>query len=206
MQDLMYIMEFLRTPGVEGRQRLTGYIPCTPRNYTGQARPERYAAIGVSGVTIATGCDLGQTDAETLLDYGLASAIVNRLRPYFGLKQEHALRKLHILPLTVAQDTADAIDLAVHAGYWRHRVAPAYQAAAGLPATALPRQAQAVLFSLCFNYGCGGFRRRAPNTWAALVRQDWQDAARRLGNRKLWVEPWAQSRRAIEGRLLQEVC
>ena len=53
-------MEFIRNflKKWETRQ-LIGYIPCEKRNYRG-APGEGFEPIGQSGVTIATGLDLGQ--------------------------------------------------------------------------------------------------------------------------------------------------
>lgn len=42
----------------ESRQ-LVAYVPCRPRNYTGQGDYAGYTPFGVSGVTVATGLDLG---------------------------------------------------------------------------------------------------------------------------------------------------
>lgn len=64
------IRAFLAT--VEGKQQTQGYIPCDlvgggTANYKGGPNPERYRPMGVSGVTVGTGVDLGQTDAATLV-------------------------------------------------------------------------------------------------------------------------------------------
>ena len=204
--NIPYISDFLNTPGVEGPRQIRGYVPCRPKNFTGPPQnPMMFDAIGVSGVTIATGCDLGQTGADVMRGYGLSEAIVNCLRPYFGLKQREAIEKLAVLPLTVSTAVAEEIDHAVHAGYLRG-VESAYNSESKTPFADLPKQAQAVIFSLCFNYGCAGFRRRAPNTWKALVNGDWKEAATRLRSRDFWTEEWSKNRRGIEGRLLQEVC
>lgn len=202
-----YISEFLST--VEGPCQTVGYIPCNKvgggtANYKGKGDPEQYRAMGVSGVTIATGCDLGQTTLGTLTGYGLDEGIAHQLAPYIGLKQGAALRKLHRLPLTVALVTANAIDRAVHAGYLHTYVIPAYDNFSPKHKFSyLPKQSQAVVMSLCFQLGCGGLKRRAPKTWAALCRGDWADASERLCNASLWEG--YQGRRKQEGLLLKEV-
>ena len=207
--DIAYIRAFLRRPGIEGPQQLRGYIPChwtrgRTRNYTGQPHPEEYTAMGVSGVTIATGVDLGQTTADDLESNGAPSAIVNCLRPYLGLRQDAAIRKLHAVPLSVSPATADALDDAVH-GMHAARIAARYdQDSPVTPFADLPPQAQAAIFSLLYQLGCTGGPRRAPNTWTALLRGDWADAARRLRTRSYWEG--YQDRRALEGALLREVC
>lgn len=205
--ELRYISDFLST--VEGPCQTVGYIPCNKvgggtANYKGKGDPELYRAMGVSGVTIATGCDLGQTTLDTLTGYGLDSGIAHALVPYIGLKQDAALRKLHELPLTVSLDSAYAIDRAVHAGYLSRYVIPAYDNFSPKHnCVDLPKQAQAVIMSLCFQLGCGGLKRRAPKTWAALCRGDWADASERLCNASLWEG--YQGRRRQEGLLLKEV-
>lgn len=201
--DIAYISAFLNTPGVEGPRQMVGYVPARPGNFTGRPGqdPERYAAIGVSGVTIATGCDLGQTDAVTLREYDIREELIQTLLPYIGLKKAAAIRKLASLPLRITPSDAEDLDRTVHAGYLRRYVQPAYERAAGFRFDDLPRQAQAVVFSLCFQKGCNGVRRDWPRVWGYLTRRDWAGASRELltGFRQY------ADRRAIEGRLLQEV-
>ena len=89
------IREVLNRPGFEGPQQLRGYIPCDlttggTANYYGGPNPERYVPMGISGVTIGTGVDLGQTDAATLGGMGVNPGIVNQLRPYLGQRKAAA--------------------------------------------------------------------------------------------------------------------
>ena len=189
---------------VEGKQQTQGYIPCDlvgggTANYRGGPNPERYVPMGVSGVTIAMGVDLGQTSAPELDGMGVSSATINRLRPYLGQSGPAAVEVLHRLPLTVSQAVADELDEALHT---RHiGIAKArYDKDAGAGAfEALPWQAQAAISSIIYQRGPGSIK-RFQNTWDAFVRQDWPDAARRLMNGDLWER--YQSRRAAEGRLL----
>lgn len=204
MADMHYIQALLNTPGVEGPRVTIGYIPARPGNFYGRPNqhPGAYTAIGASGVTIATGCDLGQTDAPTLQAYGVPLAIINQLRPYIGLKKAVAISKLSTLPLTISTDTAAMLDECVHTGYLRKYVAPAYQKAAGTSFDALPKQAQAVVFSVCFQKGCGGVRRDWPKLWGYLVTQNWCAASKEL---RTGFSQY-KLRRRIEGELLQELC
>lgn len=203
--ETSFISGFFGT--VEGQRQSVGYIPCHrlaggTANYKGHGSPTDYRAMGASGVTIATGCDLGQTNAETLYSYGLADSIVNCLVPYIGKKRDDALNVLHRIPLTISADTAEAIDLAVHGGYIRRYVIPAFERdCAKMRFADIPKQAQAAIASICFQKGVGGTKRDAPNTWTAFVRCDWNDAASRLCNRALWNE--YQNRRVKEGEMLK---
>lgn len=202
-----YIFAFLHRDHLEGPQALHGYIPCHKvaggtANYRGIGDPAAFIAMGASGVTFATGVDLGQTDITTLTNYGLDAGIINFVYPYLGLKKQAALQKLHALPLTVSQDIANQVDRAVHAGYLHRYVIPAYDKAAQKPFANLPKQAQAVIFSLCFQKGCTGVRKDWPKVWNHLIQQDWPSAAKEL------LHGFSQyaSRRAVEGRELMELC
>ncbi len=220
---IAHIRAFLNRPGIEGPQQVRGYIPCRRnddgkgKNYIGPSgtpsdgvrypatgMPAAYTAMGASGVTIATGADLGQTDADTLRAAGVSDGIVNALRPYIGLRRDAALRKLHALPLAISRSTADALDVAV-IGLHAARIAARYDQDSPIaPFAALPPQAQAAIFSLLYQLGCAGGPRRAPRTWAALLSGDWRDAAARLGKASLWEG--YQVRRALEGDHLKELC
>lgn len=219
MADIAYISDFLAR--VEGPRQRRGYVPSNRRpdgkgrNYIGPAgteplgvqfpatgNPADFQAMGASGVTIATGCDLGQTDAATLSGYGLAEDIIRQFTPYLGLKKSAALNKLFAAPLVISGADATATDHAVHAGYLDRYVRPAYDRDSSVPFDELPKQAQAVIFSCCFQKGCGGVRRNWPRTWGYLTTQNWCKAADELIH---GFRQYAQ-RRAIEGRLLKELC
>lgn len=196
------IRAFLAT--VEGKQQTQGYIPCDlvgggTANYTGGPNPERYVPMGISGVTVGTGVDLGQTDAATLASIGVSPSTVNSLRPYLCQSGPAAVTVLHRLPLFVSHEVAEELDAAMHSHHINIAQAR-YDKNAGAGAfAALPWQAQAAITSIIYQRGPGSIR-KFTNTWAALVRRDWPDAARRLMNGDLWER--YQSRRAAEGRLL----
>lgn len=191
---------------VEGPRQTTGYIPCNLKtggtaNYKGGPNPERYSAMGASGVTIATGCDLGQTDFATLTGYGLERAIAGVFNPYYGKKRDDAIRTLRKWPLVITPDAARQLDEAVHLGYLTRFVIPAYNKESRVKFADLPGKAQAVIMSICFQKGVGGTRRGAPLTWAAFCRQDWKAASDEL----LHGFTAYKSRRITEGKLLQEL-
>ena len=105
MADMAYITDFLTK--VEGPRQVRGYVPCNRisdgkgRNYIGAVGvppcgvqypatgdPSGFRAMGASGVTVATGCDLGQTDIPTLKAYGLTDEdLLCKRDPYIGLKK-----------------------------------------------------------------------------------------------------------------------
>ena len=187
------IHNVLRCPGFEGPQQLRGYIPCDlstggTANYYGGPNPERYIPMGISGVTIGTGVSPG---------------IVNQLRPYLSRSKAAAVDALHRLPLTISQAVADELDAAM-LNHHITKIADYYDRAVGLPGrfATLPWQAQAVIVSIQYQRGVNS-PRKYPNTWKAFVNQDWQDATARLKNGRLWSG--YQKRRALEGKLLEEI-
>lgn len=182
MADLAFISGFLNESGVEGKRQTRAYVPARPHNFTGAKRqnPHLFTAIGASGITIATGVDLGQTSAAELAAYGLEPALGLRLSPWLGLKRKAAIEKLAAMPLTISEDFAASLDHAVHGGYLARHVRPAFERASGASFDSLPRQAQAVIFSCCYQKGCGGVARDWPRLWSCLIRQDWQAASREL--------------------------
>lgn len=202
------IASVLNRPGFEGPQQLRGYIPCNlttggTANYYGGDHPERHVPMGISGVTVATGVDLGQTDAATLTRLGVSASLVDRLRPYLERRKADAVRALHDAPLTLWAEEADSLDTAM-LGHHVSMISRRYDRDAGAGAfEALPWQAQSVVVSLLYQRGVNS-PSRFPHTWASLVRGDWADAAARLSNGALWEG--YQHRRSLEGRLLRELC
>ena len=202
------IVEVLRRPGFEGPQQLRGHIPCElatggTANYHGGPEPEKYRPMGISGVTVGTGVDLGQTDAATLAGMGVDPGIVNQLRPYLGQSGADAVAVLHRMPLIVSRDVADELDAAM-LNHHVDKISDHYDRAAGVTDAfaALPWQAQAVIVSIQYQRGVNS-PRKYPNTWRALVSRDWADAAARLGNGRLWSG--YRYRRRLEGQLLEEL-
>lgn len=193
----------------EGR-KCTGYIPCyvseeaqqrvgkATRNYTGDnGPPQDYRVMGVSGVTIGTGCDLGQQTEAGLRVMGVPHALLNAFRPYIGVRADAAIRALHRAPLTITEAECDALDFAVHATYVQ-RAAKLYDGASSVPFADIPPEAQAVVAHLFYHLGSP---KKYLNTWTALTRQNWQTAADKLRNGDLWSGPYDHGR-ASEGRLL----
>lgn len=205
MADLPRIEKFLST--VEGPRQTVGYIPCNSRwkagktaDYKGEGDPDGFEVMGASGVTIATGVDLGQTDQSTLRKIGVPDGIVNQLIPYIGKKRNEAIITLHRMPLTVSPETAETLDHCVHAHHLS-LISRRYDRDAGKGAFDFaPWQAQAVIYSLLYQHGTGGAS-KFPKTWRALVAQDWLAAALELLSDN-W--PAYLNRRHDEGALLME--
>lgn len=191
----------------EGKQVTKGYIPCDlttgkTANYYGGANPERYIPMGVSGVTIGTGVDLGQTDEPTLRRIGVSDKTIDAVRFYLQKTKIKAVYALHEKPLTITPEMAEELDACMHNQHieiTRKR----YNRDAGEGAfEELPWQAQAVITSIIYQRGPGSIK-KFENTWNAFVRKDWKDASARLQNSSLWKG--YQSRRREEGKILDTI-
>lgn len=60
----------------EGGRKLDGYVP--------------HSRVSKSGVTIATGFDLGQRRRSELVALGLPHRLIEQLEPYLGVKRRDA--------------------------------------------------------------------------------------------------------------------
>lgn len=201
------IVEFLRGPYMEGPQQLVGYIPCNlttggTTNYKGGPNPGRHIPMGISGVTIATGIDLGQQSARVMGKAGIPALNFVVFLPYLGKRKKDAVMALYEKPLKISKEEADILDNAM-TGHYLELTASRYERDAGSGAfSTLPWQAQAVIHSILFQRGTGS-PKNFPNTWKAFVSRNWKDASSRLCNRSLW--DGYQNRRNQEGLLLREL-
>ena len=177
---------------LEGAGVTRGYVPCDKAG-----RP-----LGVSGVTIGTGVDLGQQTGAGLLDMGVPHAVVKKLPPYIGLKKDAALAAIKDQPLTLSPAETSALDDAVIKRYLRDIEARYNKDNPASPFADLPPEAQAVLVSILYQRGLGS-PKSYPNTWTLLLKGDWPGAAAKLCNGALW--DGYQTRRAAEGKLLKRI-
>ena len=192
MIDTAYIRTVLER--FEGKGITKGYVPADK-----SGKP-----FGASGVTIATGLDLGQQTKEGLAAMGISATIINRLAPYIGAKREEAQYILAREPLRLTQEEVDAIDRAVHAKYIDETAGlfgrDAFEAA--------PKEVQAVAVSLHYQFGTPA-RKASPaleSAWNAMQHGDYAYAAAQLREPLGWSAPHQQyiKRRAAEAALLEK--
>lgn len=193
-------MDWRFIAGQEGGQKLMGYVPhriaLDPRTHRSVS-----TAIGRSGVTVATGVDLGQYGLPDLDALALSPALKAKLTPYVGKVREEALRALEALPLTLSHQEADQLDGAVQSVI-AARVRRIYDAALDdTPGLArfddLPVPAQTVILSISYQYG-PNFGRALPRIWDALIAQNWPRAEHELRDPGLQY----RDRRTAEAHLL----
>lgn len=153
----------------EGGVRLDGYVP-VPANSR-------------SGVTIATGFDVGQRNRADLVALGLPLSLVDKLTPYLGVIRFDAQKLLDKKPLRITLLEARLIDKAVkhdHLAKLVARYAASPHNTGRVHFFSLPAEAQTVIASLSFQYG--NLSVRAPRIWRMVSSQDWTAAVRELRN------------------------
>ena len=145
----------------EGSRILSGYVP--------DAKGSK------SGVTIATGFDLG---ARNLADLkGLPKAIIDKLKPYLGIKGAQAQEVAKDLSVTDAE--AQAID-EFSKKEATDRLKAKWQSATGESFDDLPKHKATVVASVAFQYG--DLESQTPNFWRQITKDDWNAAEKNLRN------------------------
>lgn len=153
---------------LEGGSRTVGYVPA--------------ASVSKSGVTIATGFDLGQRNENDLKNLKLSALLIARLKPYLGVQGLNAQAMLKKTPLLITAIEAQLIDKAVKSAHVS-QVKLKYDAAPGnkVKFIDIPSEAQTVIVSVAFQYGVQ-LNVRAPKFWKSVTSQDWPEAIKILKN------------------------
>lgn len=160
-----YSIDFSFIAHLEGGSATRGYVPD--------------AGNSCSGVTIATGFDLGQRQLADLQALDLPDTLAERLRPYLGLTGHAAMAQLSTQPLSITAAQAEQIDEAYKEPFI-NRLAASYGKCGGGDFAQLPAQMQTVIASVAFQYG--DLASRTPNFWKQVVAHDWNGAHSNLLN------------------------
>ena len=128
-----------------------------------------------SGVTIASGFDLGQKDESDL--QGLSPDLIELLRPYLGIKGADAQSLAS--NLTVSEEQAKAInefakskELVGLKEKWLKKTGKSFDD--------LPMNEATVIASVAFQYG--DLESRTPNFWNQITSGDWEGAVKNLND------------------------
>jgi GH24 family phage-related lysozyme (muramidase) len=201
MIDTAYIRTVLAR--FEGKAIARGYIPCARGTYYGTG-PDKGEPLGASGVTVATGVDLGQQTRKGLESMGISPEIVVLLVPYIGLQKQAAMEKLRKAPLTLSAAQVEEIDRILHERYITET--------AGLfgrdSFERAPKQVQAVAVSLHYQFGALS-RAASPalgRAWDLMRQGAYTSAADALRDLSGWSKSHQlyMSRRRAEAALLDE--
>jgi len=162
----------------EGKRYLQGYVPAD-----NQGR-----VIGQSGVTIASGIDLGQHGPSDMKALNLYQGLIDRLTPYMkptlrGAAAQDFLKKN---PVSISDEEARMIDERAQTKRYND-VAGQYNAAVANEYgknpprfQGLPQGAQTAITDLAFQYG--NLAARTPVFWDQVTTGQWQAAQDNLWN------------------------
>lgn len=149
---------------LEGGATCTGYVPD--------------AQHSKSGVTIATGFDIGQRSSDDL-HLLLPEQIALKLTHYCGAKGMQAAALLANSPLLLTEPETKVIDTCVKAQLVKSLVHK-YNRVSSVPFGNLPECAQTVIASVAFQYG--NLAKRCPTFWGLVITQNWQGMVNELTN------------------------
>lgn len=172
----------------EGGSKTQGYVPAVNKSK--------------SGVTIATGFDLGQRSESDLKALGLSSTLVSKLKPYAGIKAKEAQDLLKKKPLVINANQAAEIDKLIKKKHIDD-IKQKYNAAikeGGTKFEDLPPEAQTVITSVSFQYGTN-LKSAAPKFWGAVTSADWKKTKEILND----FGDAYPTRRGLEADLIGEI-
>lgn len=159
----------------EGNQKTTAYV----------LKDSQGVPLQKSGVTIATGFDIGAHSVNDLRSLQLPESLINKLAPFTGLKGSAAVSYYDSHPkLTILDSEANAIDSAAHA-HTVTNLAAAYDKATNTPGAfyGLPARTQTAFADVAFQYGTNlAAQGAAPKFWGAMVARDFESAIAILKN------------------------
>lgn len=144
---------------------LTGYVP-NPKGSN-------------SGVTVASGFDLGQRSHGELVAL-LGASLGDKLSGYAGLKKYDAVNYLELHPLKLSEAEANQINEAAHVEALERLASLWNGCDSYCEFSSLSLKKATVVASVAFQYG--NLRIRTPNFWRQVTKGDWQGALSNLRN------------------------
>ena len=165
----------------EGGSQSKGYIPTNKD--TGEV-------IGKSGLTIATGWDVGQMSEDEIEASGLPASVISKVKDFAGLKGQSALDMLEEKGKapSINSDEAAAINKYTHSKTLK-AISTNYKLATGKSFKDLTKAQQTVVASVGFQYGAKGLMTKMKdgkevptNFWKQITEGDWNAAYKNLQN------------------------
>ncbi|SDF83983.1 pesticin C-terminus-like muramidase [Thalassobaculum litoreum] len=151
----------------------TGYVPVSGG-----------APLGMSGVTIGSGVDLGHWTVEQLRRRRVPQHIIDAVGPYLGIRGWPALQLARDRPLILSPDDARMLTDCIRGDIVdavKSRYDSAAKAAGSLRWNALPEPCRTVVTSVAFQYG-PALSSRTPNFWRQVTDGRWAEAHANLMN------------------------
>lgn len=171
----------------EGGRHLRGYLLVKGRrNYLGEEPwDERWMVMEQSGVTIATGFDLGRHSWADIKRLEIAESLRgenSKLKPFAKLPGAEAGKMLYEKKgLTITPEEALSIDLAKPVDVLK-KLALYYEKARpgdGTPFYSLPIEIRTAIFSFAYQYGPNGqsyYGSHSSQFWKHVTAQNWTGA------------------------------
>ncbi len=198
----------------EGGSKTEAYLPlCTAHSIVNKANKSCYghekdSVIGKSGVTIASGFDLGQRNSHDLDSLKLPAHLNNALKPFLGLKKEDAKKAFdeyeekngHKLMITGVD--AQLIDQKVKEKSVKV-ITKNFNAASKNSFDKIDPNAQTALASFAFQYGENMQKHKSEyvqKVWNAYTNQNYPEAIKLLEG-----APEYNGRRRQEADLLRKI-
>ena len=132
-----------------------------------------------SGVTIASGFDIGQRSFDEISN-AFEVSLAEKLLPYIGKKKQEALDFLEQNPLEVTEQEAELINEYSHSNATERLKQLWQNSDAQTGFDDLPDECQTVVASVAFQYG--NLATRTPNFWKQVTAEDWDGAEANLRN------------------------
>lgn len=129
-----------------------------------------------SGVTIASGFDIGQR-SRRFIKKNFSSELAVKLVPYCGVYGLSAKLMTNFLPLSITQNEAQEINLFVQSVALK-KLKKNWNKAASVKFDSLSQEQQTVVASVAFQYGT--LRTETPNFWRQVTTGDWFGALNNL--------------------------
>jgi hypothetical protein len=156
---------------LEGAAVATGYVPLDK-----DGKP-----LGKSGVTIASGVDLGQRSASDWQRLAIHEATLEMIRPYCGVKGDAAVALLNERPLVLGEAHVAELDNCLRAEFLR-TVSERFNSASGRVRGPtwddLSDREQTVVMSVAWQYGTPW--KRCPTFWGHATAGRWDDVIAEL--------------------------
>lgn len=144
-----------------------GYVP----------KGEDGSVLGKSGVTIASGVDLGHRDYDSLIKIGIPEKLAIKLKPYLGLRGKDAAKVASGLELS--KDETKLLNRAVKKSE-SARVIRMYEKDSGKKFNDLNTGQKTSVMSVGFQYG--NLPNKTPDFWKGVTSGKWDDVLKELRN------------------------
>ncbi|MDX4069895.1 pesticin C-terminus-like muramidase [Aliarcobacter skirrowii] len=132
-----------------------------------------------SGVTIASGFDIGARSKQDLINLGFDNKLIEKLSPYCSKKKYDALNFLNQNPLEISKQEASIINKKVKEEAITF-IKKIYNSNSSINFFCLPEQAQTVIASVSFQYG--NLPSKTPKFWNYAINQEWENMIKELND------------------------